>query len=174
MVRVVGRDALLGEVIERLRQGESVALHGPAGVGKSAILDTLETRIRSDRDVAVLRAKGAPDERALPYATLRDLISQVPREVTQTLPEGLRHYAEDGLARLVGLATTDEVRARASVRSSTLSWTRGEQREPVLILLDDVHCSTPILGAARLRPAAAGRRGRAGRHRGPGVVRGST
>lgn len=154
MVRVVGRDALLGEVIERLRQGESVALHGPTGVGKSALLDTLEARVRREGAVAVIRASGAADERALPYATLRDLISQVPHEVIQTLPEELRHYADDGPVGLVGLATTDEVRSDLGAVFHALldTWS---QRERVLLLLDDVQLldaeSSALVGYARRR-----------------------
>jgi DNA-binding CsgD family transcriptional regulator/tetratricopeptide (TPR) repeat protein/energy-coupling factor transporter ATP-binding protein EcfA2 len=154
MVRVVGRATLLEEVVELLRQGESVALHGPTGVGKSALLDTLEEQVRRDRDAAVIRASGAADERALPYATLRDLISQVPRAVTQTLPERLRHYAEDGLVGLVGLATTGEVRSDLGAVFHALldTWS---QRQPVVLLLDDVQLldaeSSALVGYARRR-----------------------
>ena len=142
MVRVVGREALLGEVVTRLRQGESVALHGPQGVGKSALLDTIEELVRSDREVEVIRANGAPDERALPYAALRDLISQVPREVTQTLPDRLRHYAEEGLVGLVGLAATDEVRSDLGAVPSTRCWTPGRSSSRCSCCSTTYSCST--------------------------------
>jgi DNA-binding CsgD family transcriptional regulator/energy-coupling factor transporter ATP-binding protein EcfA2 len=154
MVRVVGREGLLGEVAARLRQGQSVALHGPQGVGKSALLDSIDEMVRSDREVEVIRANGALDERALPYAALRDLISQVPREVTQTLPDPLRHYAEEGLVGLVGLAATGEVRSDLGAVFHALLDTWSQQ-QPVFLLLDDVQMldgeSSAIVGYARRR-----------------------
>ena len=57
MSRVMGRLGLLSEVHDLLAQGQSVALHGPTGIGKSALLDALEDRHQSD--ALVLRANGA-------------------------------------------------------------------------------------------------------------------
>ena len=70
MPRVVGRAALLEEVARLLGRGESLALCGPTGVGKSALLDVVEREARA-RGSTVLRADGAAEETAL--AVLRSL-----------------------------------------------------------------------------------------------------
>lgn len=154
MRRVVGRESLLSDIARLLRQGDSVALHGPTGVGKSAVLDRIEDIVRHTEDVSVIRASGAVDEQALPYAALRDLISQVPPEVVGTLPEGLRRYARDGLVGLIGLEASAEVRSDLGATFHALLDAWSEQR-PVLLLLDDVQLldaeSSALVGYARRR-----------------------
>jgi DNA-binding CsgD family transcriptional regulator/tetratricopeptide (TPR) repeat protein len=75
MSRVVGRAALVEAVRAHLEGGRAVALHGPTGIGKSALLDELESRAAA-QGVRVLRAAGARTERDLSYAALQDLLDQ--------------------------------------------------------------------------------------------------
>ena len=151
MSRVVGREAVLAEVATLLRAGESVALHGPAGVGKSALLDAIESSVQRQDGVSLLRAAGAADEHGLPYAALRDVISQVPTSVRDVLPDRQRRLVDEGL---VGLPVTDEVRADLGVvlRLLVEAWSAVA---PVLLLLDDAQLldadSSVVLGYARRR-----------------------
>ncbi len=151
MSRVVGRDAVLTEVAGLLRAGESIALHGPAGVGKSALLDEIEAAVHRRGGVSLLRAAGAADEHGLPYAALRDVVSQVPATVHDVLPVRQRRIVEEGL---VGLPVTDEVRADLAVvlRLLVEAWSATA---PVLLLLDDAQLldadSSVVLGYARRR-----------------------
>src|ERR1044072_6855919 len=89
MSRVVGREALLAEVRELLERGELGALNGPIGVGKSALLTIIEAERAAHGD-AVLHARGAHEEHALPFAALRDLLAQCPPELVERLPDAVR------------------------------------------------------------------------------------
>lgn len=142
---------LLGEVRDLLARGESVALCGPAGVGKSALLDVIDEAARRDHGAQVLRATGAADEAALPFAALRDLLAQCPDELVGRMPPGVQAAVGSGL---VGLADTDELRSdlAAAVHALLDEWSA---RQPVVLLLDDVQWldgdSSTIVGYARRR-----------------------
>src|SRR5690348_17966592 len=65
----------------RLAGGGSVILTGPAGIGKSTILDALALEAT---DVLVLRAAAAEAEAELPYLALVDLLDGAPRSEEHT------------------------------------------------------------------------------------------
>src|SRR3954471_268803 len=125
MSRVMGRLDLLAEVQDLVAQGQSVALHGPTGIGKSALLDALEEQRRQRPDALVLRANGAVAEHGLPYAALQDLVDQLPVELGGSLP-GLAVPVGDDRLRTVLCSTFRSLLDQAS------------RDRPVLILLDDV------------------------------------
>ncbi|WP_193607635.1 AAA family ATPase [Nocardioides lijunqiniae] len=151
MSRVVGRLTLLSEVQVLLGRGESVALHGPVGVGKSALLDHLEEQHRAGRGAVSLRAGGAADEHALPFAALRDLLAQVPAAFVENLPPTTRAVVGSGL---VGIEATDDLRSdlAAAFHAVLDAWAA---QQPILLLLDDVQWldgeSSRIVGYARRR-----------------------
>lgn len=151
MSRVMGRPDLLAEVHDLLGQGLPVALHGPTGIGKSALLDALEAEARERPGTLVLRASGAAAEHALPFAALRDLLDQLPRGLVDALPD-------DALERLrSGLTGAD---SSPEMRSSLCAILHGlldaaSRRVVVLVLLDDVQWLDPesacVLGYSRRR-----------------------
>ncbi|MCM3516376.1 LuxR family transcriptional regulator [Nocardioides sp. P86] len=100
MSRLVGRRGLLAAVTDLLGRGVPVALQGPHGIGRSALLDELETA-GGEAGQLVLRAAGVPAERSLPLAALRDLVAQLPaaavEQVLQALPPTSRAPVADGL-----------------------------------------------------------------------------
>lgn len=142
MSRVMGRLGLLSEVHDLLAQGQSVALHGPTGIGKSALLDALEAQSRKHPGALVLRANGAASEHGLPYAALQDLADQLPVELGGALP-GLAAPVDDNRLRTVLCSTFRSLLDQAS------------RTRPVLILLDDVQWLDPqsacVIGYGRRR-----------------------
>ncbi|MFC6342188.1 ATP-binding protein, partial [Nocardioides hankookensis] len=142
MSRVMGRLGLLSEVQDLLAQGESVALHGPTGIGKSALLDALEEQRRERPDALVLRANGAVAEHGLPYAALQDLVDQQPVELGGSLPLMAAPVEEDRLRTV--LCTSFRSLLEQASRTRT-----------VLILLDDVQWLDPqsacVIGYGRRR-----------------------
>ena len=149
MSRVVGRVALLSDVQDLLEQGHSVALAGQAGIGKSALLDALET----STNALVLRANGAKSERSLPFAALQDLVDQLPGALRVSLPGPLQGRLTEGLGPT---GVTDEL------RSLLCDCFRGVLEQlasdaPVLLLLDDAQWLDPesacVIGYGRRRLA---------------------
>ena len=148
MSRVVGRVALLAQACHHLAEGVSVALDGPPGIGKSALLDALESGL----DALVLRASGASTEQSMSYAALQDLIDQVPAGSGGAVPDVLRAYGEAGL---VGAPGTDEVRCAVSRAFRTLLEELTADGRRVVLILDDAHWLDPasacVVGYARRR-----------------------
>jgi DNA-binding CsgD family transcriptional regulator len=146
MSRVMGRVTLLSGVRHLLAQGASVALDGPPGIGKSALLDALESSV----DALVLRASGAPTEQSMPYAALQDLIDQLPADLTAVVPEALRPHGG-----LVGAPPSDDLRCAVSCAFRGLLDELTADGRRVLLLLDDAHWLDPdsacVLGYARRR-----------------------
>lgn len=153
MTRVVGRSTLLAQVTSLLEQGESLALCGPTGVGKSALLDVLDEAARtgSDRRL-VLRCNGSADERVLPFAAVRDLLAQGPDPSEEPDPS----EGPDSSLRPLDLeryiADDDRAGLAAAVHAVLEQWSRSRR---LLLLLDDVQWldaeSSAIVGYARRR-----------------------
>ena len=148
MSRVVGRVTLLAQARRLLAEGVSVALDGPPGIGKSALLDALETSV----DALVLRASGAPTEQSMPYAALQDLIDQLPADLAAAVPDALR---PNGDAGLVGAPASEDLRCAVSCAFRSLLDELTADGRKVLLLLDDAHWLDPdsacVLGYARRR-----------------------
>ncbi|MEU4694680.1 AAA family ATPase [Actinoplanes sp. NPDC023714] len=86
-----GRDDLLAAIDARLAAGGGVALHGPPGIGRTALLDTVAGQAAARGDL-VLRLRPARGERALAYAGAADLVRQVPAEAVAALAPAPRHW----------------------------------------------------------------------------------
>src|SRR5690349_6630230 len=84
-----GRASLLAAVEARLAAGGGVALHGPEGIGKTALLDAVAGAAAARGDL-VLRLRPAPAERRLPYAGVADLVAQLPADALAALPPAHR------------------------------------------------------------------------------------
>ncbi|MET0492011.1 MAG: LuxR family transcriptional regulator [Actinoplanes sp.] len=168
-----GRASLLAAVEARLAAGGGVALHGPEGIGKTALLDAVATTATARGDL-VVRLRPAPAERRLPYAGMADLVAQLPQDARAALPPAhraalavLRH----GTAPRAGAAAL----ARRLVLPGLLA--HCARTRAVLLVLDDVQWLDPesaeLIGFAmrrrpgpRIRVVAAQRfPGEAGRHR---------
>ncbi|MET1059691.1 MAG: LuxR C-terminal-related transcriptional regulator [Nocardioides sp.] len=131
MSPLVGRRALLEGVRRALGEGRAVTLHGPTGIGKSALLDELETT-SSDAGTTVLRVGGAISEQRLTWAALQDLWDQTPADLVAALPTAMACF-RDGLIGAPDGATTAHLAGRAWLHLLERLTAAG----PVLVLVDD-------------------------------------
>ena len=148
-----GRGALLAAVDARLAAGGGVALHGPAGIGKTAILDAVAGAAAA-RGELVLRLRPVRTERSLPYAGIADLVSQLPEDAGPALPPAQRQ----ALAALrQGLPPRGGTPALARRLVLPLLLAHCARRRAVLLVLDDAQWldaeSAELIGfAMRRRP----------------------
>ncbi|MFI6658891.1 AAA family ATPase [Streptomyces sp. NPDC050523] len=146
-VGLLGRQiecAVLDRLVAAVRTGRSRALvvHGPPGIGKSALLGHLTD---SPGDLRVLRAVGIESEMELPFATLHQLCVPLVDRL-KSLPAPQR----------TALETVFGIRAgpppdRFLVGMAVLSLlSDASQRRPLLCLVDDAHwmdrASAQVLG----------------------------
>lgn len=132
---VVGRDDLLARAREQLSRGGSVLLHGPPGIGKSAVLRTLAAEYAGSART-VLRCSATESESHLPFLALVDLLGLVADEVADALPAPQRVALE---AALTGRGETSPHRDGLALRLAVLSVLRAlAARGPVLIVADDL------------------------------------
>ncbi|MGC9668621.1 AAA family ATPase [Planosporangium sp. 12N6] len=141
----IGRGEILEQARVRLAAGGSILLYGPAGIGKSTILQALA----ADADPAlVLRANAAEAEAELPYLALVDLFDGVLDEYAAELPEHLRAALDGALLRS---ALPDTAHDQLAVRLAVLELVRALAADrPVLLVLDDVQwIDQPSAGVLR-------------------------
>jgi DNA-binding NarL/FixJ family response regulator len=148
-----GRAALLATIENRLCAGGGVALHGPAGIGKTALLDAVAAAAAA-RGELVLRLRPVPTERGLPYAGIADLVGQLPPGHAAALPPAQR----TALAVLrQGLPPRAGTPALARRLVLPLLLAHCARTAPVLLVIDDVQWLDPesaeLIGfAMRRRP----------------------
>jgi DNA-binding CsgD family transcriptional regulator len=133
---IVGRDAelrLLDGIAPRLAQGagQTLVIHGEAGIGKTTLLDHLAGRCTEP--IVVLRAAGAETEAELAFAALGDLLSPI-IDGLASLPAAQKAALAGALA--LGPPAPGE---RLAVCVATLGLLRARARRgPVLVLVDDL------------------------------------
>jgi DNA-binding NarL/FixJ family response regulator len=150
---VVGRVPLLAAVEARLAAGGGVALHGPGGIGKTALLDAVAAAAFA-RGELVVRLRPAQTEQKLPYAGVADLVGQLPAEAAAGLPPAQR-VAFAALRQ--GLPPRAGTPALARRLVLPLLLAQCARRRPVLLVVDDAQWldteSAELVGfAMRRRP----------------------
>lgn len=133
--QLVGREPLLGE-LQRMAEGaragagQCLLLTGPAGVGKTRVLDELEARLRL-RGARVVRVSVQPTMREVRFAALVDLVRAL-----CALP-GALGIAEESAAKLVRVVP--ELRARfPGVAKAAASADETERRRHLQDALSDL------------------------------------
>ncbi|GGN07141.1 transcriptional regulator [Actinoplanes campanulatus] len=148
-----GREELLAAIDARLAAGGGVVLHGPPGIGRTALLDTVADQAAA-RGELVLRLRPARGERALAYAGVADLVRQVPAEAVAALAPAPRH-ALIALRQGRPSRTGAPALARRLVMPELLA--HCARSSPLLLVLDDAQWLDPesaeLIGyAMRRRP----------------------
>ena len=135
---LLGRQDTLEQSMAALSSGGGVLVTGPAGIGKSALLDAVSGAC-ADAGQLVLRSSSAATESWLPYLGLYDLFSEAVAAQPDVIPAHLRSAFDVVLLRSAPVdgASTDQLAIRVAVVEAlrALSATR-----PVLLVLDDVNC----------------------------------
>jgi DNA-binding CsgD family transcriptional regulator len=148
-----GRASLMDTIESRLAGGGGVALHGPGGIGKTALLDAVAAAAAA-RGELVLRLRPVHPERHLPYAGVADLIGQLPAGAVPALPPAQRA----ALAALrLGLPPRAGTPALARRLVLPPLFARCARHRPVLLVIDDAQWldqeSAELIGfAMRRRP----------------------
>jgi DNA-binding CsgD family transcriptional regulator/predicted metal-dependent hydrolase len=131
----IGREELLRQARERLRQGPGALLFGPAGIGKSRLLTALAAEAAAS-GVRVLRCTPAEAELRLPFVCLIDLLGPVSDETIGRLPGGMGTALRAALLR-GDVPHNDQDRLK--VQLAVLHLLRElSARSPVWLVIDDL------------------------------------
>ncbi len=129
-----GRSALLRFAAKKLRELPGVLLTGPAGIGKSYLLDQLVTHARAE-GVRVLRCSPTEAELPLPFMCLIDLLEPVSDQAVADLPSGQRNALRAALLRGGDAAAAT---GGAGVHLAVLTLLRRlAEQGPVWLVVDD-------------------------------------
>ena len=141
--RLLERDAEL-EAIERSLAravdgvGELIMVDGPAGVGKTSLLDATRAAAAS-AGLLTLRARGAELERAFAFGVVRQLFDEVVREETADLFTGAARFAAPVLGlELPGVSAPSDDPFAARHALYWLTANLSSER-PLALLVDDIH-----------------------------------
>jgi DNA-binding CsgD family transcriptional regulator len=131
---VVGRDSELRRIAEAITDGPGLAVvSGPAGIGKSAVVEAATAHRRADHEV--LAARGIAAESGYAYAVLADLLRPFTKRFDD-LPAPQRAALEIALAlRDPGPEPVGELAVALAVTNLLQGLSR---QRPVLVVVDDV------------------------------------
>ena len=119
------------------RQGGALLLRGPAGIGKTSLLEAARRRAEL-LGLRVLSTAGSEAESSFAFGALQPLLFPIVGEVHTELPEGLR----TGLLSALGLADAGAGAAAPEAVGlavlNLLSAVATEDR-PLCLIIDDVH-----------------------------------
>ncbi|MEV0719226.1 ATP-binding protein, partial [Asanoa sp. NPDC050611] len=141
---MIGRDAELAVLAGALAAAEAgsgtlLVLEGPAGIGKTTLLDAAATDARR-RGLAVLRARGNPLERDFPFGIARQLFA--PLQSATTWP-GLCRGPAALADRVLGAATpapANSADATAAAAHGLFCLTANQAAaERTVLCVDDLH-----------------------------------
>ncbi|HEV2342459.1 MAG TPA: AAA family ATPase [Actinocrinis sp.] len=131
----IGREELLRQARERVRQGPGVLLYGPAGIGKSRLLSALAAEAAAS-GIRVLRCTPAEAELRLPFVCLIDLLGPVSDEMIARLPAGMGTALRAALLR--GTVPHSD-QDRLKVQLAVLQLLRElSARGPLWLIIDDL------------------------------------
>ncbi|MEV0267984.1 LuxR C-terminal-related transcriptional regulator [Hamadaea sp. NPDC050747] len=111
----VGRDGVLAQAWRIVTEGGAVQLHGPAGIGKTAVWRALVDRAREEGWL-VLGCAPTENEAGLPFAALADLLTPLAEHIPG-LPLPQRIAAEAVLLSAAPAEPVDERAIGAATRS---------------------------------------------------------
>lgn len=151
-----GRDALLAALRDGLAAPGRVLLSGPAGIGKSALLEELATEGHAQGHT-VLRSAPVEQDRDLPFVTLVDLLAEVGDDTFALLANPQRSAVEQALSQ--GTPPPPGSAQRLALRLGVLrvlSAVAGD--DGALLVLDNAQWADPesvdVLAFALRRSAA--------------------
>ncbi|MFI0941382.1 AAA family ATPase [Streptomyces sp. NPDC021020] len=157
-----GRETLVGTVLAHLDDGDGVLLTGPAGIGRTTLLDRV-AGARAAGGHRVLRCSPSPADRHSPYLGLIDLLSGVGDDLLVRLEARERALLEGALLR-APLPPGADLRGGRDRLVLRFAATRvlGLLREegPLLLAVDDAQWldepTADVLGFAAGRRTGAG------------------
>ena len=131
---LLGRDAALELAFATLQNTGRVLLEGPAGIGKTTMLQAL-IDLAAERGLLVLRCAPTETEAALPLAALADLLHPLAAEL-ESLPGPQQQAVRSALLLEHDTAPVDE-RALASAVRTLLDEAAARQPAGLLVVIDD-------------------------------------
>ena len=188
MAPFVGRQPELALLRARLTEAltgrpQTVQIQGPAGIGKTALLEHFLLDPGVEPSPVVLLASGEETEQLLAYGVIDQLVRSAggqgrtsaapadPSAGPDAADPLTRHPADPLAGRVANPAAgraADQVNDPVTVGAGFLSFLDGLDGRGVILAVDDAHwADRPSLQALIFALAPAGRRPDSGDHRGP-------